>query len=122
MADVSGTEVSRIARRQYWREADARAVVEAWRRSGKRLTEFARERGIQARRLRRWAARLEPTRQNGKVTFHPVRIIDASAGSAQRSDVLEVVLGGRRTVRVPYDFAPEHLRRVLQVLEEEASC
>jgi hypothetical protein len=120
MPGDSGTGLRGIARRRYWREADARAVVEAWRRSGKRLAEFARERGIQARRLRRWAARLEATRQNGQVTFHPVRIIDASAGSAQRSDVLEVVLGDRRTVRVPDGFAPEHLRRVLQVLEAGA--
>ena len=120
MAGGAGAGISRTAKRQYWREADGQAMVDAWRRSGKRLSEFARERGVQARRLRRWVARLEPAERHGGVSFHPVRLTDASGASARRDDVLEVVLGDGRAVRVPYGFAPDHLRRVLHVLETGA--
>jgi transposase-like protein len=120
MAGDASAGISRTAKRPYWREADGQAMVDAWRRSGKRLSEFAREQGVQARRLRRWVARLEPAERHGEVSFHPVRLTDTSAVQAQRDDVLEVVLGDGRAVRVPYGFAPEHLRRVLHVLETEA--
>jgi len=39
------------APRKYWREPDARAVLDAWRASGLRLSEFARERGLGSKRL-----------------------------------------------------------------------
>jgi transposase len=112
---------ARTAKRRHWREADARAMLAAWRQSGKGLAEFARERGVHARRLARWAARLEAAPGNGAVVqFHPVRLVSASRAGAQHSETLEVVLGNGRAVRVPYGFAPEHLRRLLQVLEAEA--
>ena len=84
----------------YWREADARAVVEAWQRSGMRLSEFAREWGVQARRLRRWVARLEPAGRKGGISFHPVRLTDKSGAQAQHDAVLEVVLGDGRALEL----------------------
>ena len=120
MADEVGVVEAQAAKRRYWREADARAVVEAWRRSGKGLSEFARERGLHARRLARWAARLEAAARSGDVAFHPVRLVGVSRAETRHGEALEVVLRDGRSVRVPYGFAPEHLRRLLQVLEAEA--
>ena len=42
MAHKRDAAVVRVAARRYWREADARVVVEAWRRSGESLSPFAR--------------------------------------------------------------------------------
>lgn len=48
----------RLAGKRRWTEAEARAVVDAWRASGQRVQTFARERGVGAWRLRYWAPRL----------------------------------------------------------------
>ena len=117
MAGERRVAAARTGKRPYWREADARVVIEAWRRSGRGLAEFARERGVGEGRLRRWVARLEGARRQPEVSFHPVRLAGASGTEPQHGEALEVVLRDGRSVRVPYGFAPEHLRRVLQVLE-----
>lgn len=114
MAEGDGAEVVRPAKRQYWREAEARVVVEAWRQSGKSAEAFAREHGVHAERLRRWAARLEAA-GSPVLTFYPVRL--RAEGERAEPLELEVVLRDGRAVRVPYGFAPDHLQRLLQVLE-----
>jgi hypothetical protein len=38
--------VFRVATRRYWREADARVMVEAWRQSGTSLSAFIRRYGV----------------------------------------------------------------------------
>jgi hypothetical protein len=120
MAKARRSDVARAAKRRYWREADAQEILDAWRRSGRRLSEFAREHGVQARRLARWAARLEVEPANRDVTFHPVRLVGTSGGGTQNGQVLEVMLRNGRSVRVPSGFAAEHLRQLLQVVEAEA--
>jgi hypothetical protein len=100
---------------RHWREADARAVLEAWRESGETITEYARNRGIHAERLARWERKLRlPAAQ--AVSFHPVRVT-GQLGSA-RPAYIEVVLGQEPRVRVPSGFAPQDLRAVLAVLAE----
>jgi hypothetical protein len=108
--------VARVAERGYWREDDARVVVEAWRRSGQGLTEFARQYGVHPRRLSRWAERLGDSGED--VRFHPVRLVTAEVhGSSGPGAPLEIVLGGEWSVRVFPGFAAEDLARVLTVLE-----
>jgi hypothetical protein len=41
-----------------WSEDQARPIVEAWRKSGKSIEEFAREAGVGGWRLRYWAPKL----------------------------------------------------------------
>jgi hypothetical protein len=41
-----------------WSEKEARVVVEAWRRSGRALSTFAREHGISVERLGWWSRKL----------------------------------------------------------------
>jgi hypothetical protein len=83
MAGDAGAGIPRTAKRQYCREADGPALVDAWRQSGKCLSEFAREQGVHARRLRRWVAWLEPPERHGEVSFHPARLTDESGAPAQ---------------------------------------
>lgn len=99
--------------KDYWREADARAVVEAWRRSGQPLSRFARGHGLQPQRLSRWAARLDGNERS--VRFHPVRVVRGEGGD--RREAIEVVLVDGLRVRVPAGFAAADLERVLAVLE-----
>lgn len=44
----------------YWRESEARRVIEAWRQSGESAAAFGRRHGINVKRLRWWTKRLVP--------------------------------------------------------------
>lgn len=108
--------VARIAESGYWRADDARVVVEAWRRSGQRVTAFARQYGLHPRRVSRWAERLGG---GGEVRFHPARLVAGGGVPESRGPgaSLEIVLDGGWSVRVFPGFAAEDLERVLAVLE-----
>ncbi len=119
MARVS--EIRRVAAQRYWREGQARAVLEAWRRSGESLASFARSHGIGRQRLERWARRLS----DGRVRFHRVRLVERG----RRADAvhsggapIEIECAPGRRVRVFPGFAAEDLGRVLEVLEGQARC
>lgn len=114
--------VKQVAGSRYWRESDARVLVEAWRGSGETLTGFARRQGVQPRRLARWAGRLEGARGDA-VRFHRVRLVGRDVDAESRSGAsIEIQLAGGQLVRVPRGFEAEELRRVLAVLEEVAEC
>lgn len=114
------TSISEVVERRYWSEGDARVVVSAWRQSGLRVARFAREHGLDHRRISRWAARLGAP-GDGAVVFHPVRLVEAVRGD-HKADAIEVVLLDGRRVRLPAGFDAEDLARVLGVLEGGASC
>lgn len=118
MAQGRGDGISAVVRKRYWREADARAVLTAWQRSGNPLSSFAREHGVDAKRISRWAAWLRG-RSSGRVRFHPVRLVAARLGGERREAIEVVLLDGRR-VRAPEGFAAEELERVLAVLARTA--
>jgi len=113
-------EVRRVAERNYWREAEARIVVEAWRSSSETLSGFAKRHGVAPRRLARWASRLQESGE-GSLRFHPVRLVERSHESRDGAPI-EIGLGGGRCVRVRRGFEAEDLRRVLAVLEEARTC
>ena len=115
MAQRRADGISGIVQKRYWREADGRAVVTAWQRSGKPLSIFARDHGVEPGRISRWASRLG-ARSRRTVRFHPVRLVEARRGGDRR-EAIEVVLVDGRRVRVPEGFAAEDLERVLAVLE-----
>ena len=121
MPEKRDAGVTRVARRQYWREDDARIVVNAWRRSGQRLIAFARAHEVHPRRLARWARRLESASEE-RVSFHPVRLVHALPPGVGGDDRIEIVLGDGRSIRIPRGCAPEDLRRVLDVLGMGAPC
>ena len=107
------TGVAAVMERPYWREAEARIVVEAWRNSGASLSEFARRHRVEPERVARWAGRLAS--EAAPVRFHPVRL----AGSRE---AIEIHLVGGQRVRVAPGFEAEDLRRVLAVLDAGPPC
>ena len=115
MARMAGWR--RAAGSGYWREDDARAVIEAWRGSGDSVAGFCRANGIAAARVSRWLARLDAAEP---VRFHPVRVtheVDAAARAG-----IEVELPGGVTVRLPPGFAVEDFRRILGALGSGSGC
>ena len=104
-----------------WDEGTAREVLERWASSGKSLAEFARGEGLQVQRLARWRARLDVRPVPALV---PVRVIGTDLpqrpGAHEAVDPIEILLPSGACVRVPADFDPGALHRVLVVLR--ASC
>src|SRR5437868_3463728 len=111
--------VGAIAQRPYWYAEDARVIVEAWRRSGVTVTEFATRHGLSARRLSRWSKRLEPTRRptasrrplrQRRMRFLPVRLIEDGVGSRALTGRgpsgagIEIALPDGRTIRLAPGF------------------
>lgn len=126
MKDTESAAVSRVARMKRWRRVDARLVVDAWRRSGLPLAEWARGRRIDAKRLARWAATLETAGEQSAIAFHPVQLAPANEKPSNPPTVvepavpiapIEIVLPYGTFVRVPAKVDAEHLRCVLEVLE-----
>ena len=119
------------AGKRYWREAEARQVIQAWEQSGQALSRFAAKHGLKAARLARWASRFGKRgvgRREGvragaaplKLRFHPVALIGNAPAVETRA--IEVVLLDGRRVRVPSGVASEDLDRVLGVLEGRSRC
>jgi hypothetical protein len=119
MASSRKSEVEQVAGLRYWRVAEARVVVDAWRRSGEALGAFAERYGIHRQRLSRWATRLEEPVE--AVTFHPVRLTQGSEREPSEAP-LEIDLGEGCRVRVAPGFDAADLARVLDVLGVGARC
>jgi len=119
MLEQKDAVVVAAAARPHWRKADARQVLDAWRRSGETMSGFARFYGIQYERLARWKRRLrgEPSEA---VHFHPVRVRQVERQSNDSGDRIELVLSQDRSIRVPHGFDAEDLRRLLSVVEASA--
>lgn len=109
-------DIGRVAAGRYWREADARVIIAAWQDSGETLSAFARQHGIEPRRMARWRTRLRRAAP-AAVRFHPVQVA-AESGVRQDGSTIEIELGGWRRVRVGPGFDIDDLRRVMRVLEE----
>jgi hypothetical protein len=113
-------DVRQVADLVYWREADARVLVDAWRNSGESLSGFAKRQGVERKRLARWVRRLEGA-AGGSLHFHPVRLVGnlpETGGGA----LIDIQLAGGQRIRVAHGFQAEDLRRVLSVLAEAARC
>lgn len=115
-------EVARVARGRYWREADARMVVDAWERSGTSRAEFARSHRIDQRRLARWIRRLNGAEQGAD--FHPVQVLRSGTQASTHGEaaIFEIQLASGDCLRVPSSFQAADLRRVLAILGETARC
>ena len=113
-------DVTAVAGRPYWRQAEAQRIVEAWRESGETLSAFARRHRVDPRRLSRWASRVRRSAP-APVQFHRVRVAGDGASRPEGASI-EIELRAGRRVRVGPGFAAEDLRRVLAVLDEGPSC
>jgi transposase len=113
MSKRTKTELLGILGKRRWREEEARRVMSAWRGSGETMWAFAKENGLVAQRLYRWARRLKSGESSE--AFHPVRLMGVSRAVEGRKIEIEL-LDGRR-VRVGEGFSAEELGLVLEVLE-----
>ena len=107
--------VGEVATRSYWREAEARVMVAAWRDSGESLAAFCDRYGIASKRVSRWVKRLSAA----EMQFHPVEVVHGTEPTDERLE-LELVSGA--TVRLPPGFAVDDLRHILGVLAEHGRC
>jgi hypothetical protein len=110
--------LTKLAGRSYWREDDARRIVDGWRQSGEPVSVFAARLGVHPRRVSRWARRLAGGPQEA-FRFVPVRVAD---DRREGRPSIDIELGHGRLVRVAAGFAADDLRRVLAVLEERMPC
>jgi transposase-like protein len=102
-----------------WTEQDARVALAALERSGKSVSIFAAEHGVDPQRLYAWRRRLggaEPT------TFQELIVRTPEAGSVRDGEgaLFEIVLSSGIVVRVPSSFEPATLGRLLEVLAARA--
>ncbi len=94
--------------RPRWTEQDARVALAALERSGKSVSVFAAEHGLDPQRLYMWRRRLAG---GERTTFQEVIVGPSLAASA-----FEVVLTSGVVVRVPSSFDGDALARLLEVL------
>jgi Transposase len=101
-----------------WTEQEARTALAALRRSGKPVSVFAAERGLDPQRLYSWRRRLgkaEPT------TFQELTVRSSPRISVVDGDApFEVALPSGVVVRVPASFNAAALERLLEVLQARA--
>jgi len=78
---------------KYWSEAEGRAVIEAWRRSGEPGPVFARRHGLQSKRLRYWAARLSPNEEPAPtLALVPATVVGAELAAVIRAGAVTIEL------------------------------
>lgn len=106
------TALRALASQKRWSRDDARRLIDGWRTHGGPLAGFARILGCEYERLRRWSKLLEqataPPDESPAPRFFEVR-------PTPPTRPLEVVVGDV-VVRVPPDFDPATLRRLLTTL------
>lgn len=99
-----------------WSEAEARAELAQWRRSGEALSTFSRSRGYSEARLRYWRGLLDSGARPAAALM-PVQVVER----AQAADApIEIGLTGGQVVRVRRGFDADVLLAVVRTLG--ASC
>lgn len=107
--------------RPRWTEQEARAALVALERSGKPVSVFAAEHGLDPQRLYCWRRRLggtERTRFRELIVRPSATVSLSSAAGAP----FEVVLASGVVVRVPASFDATALERLLEVLVQARAC
>ena len=98
---------------KYWSEADGRAVIEAWRRSGESRSAFARRHGLQTKRLKYWAGRL--SRADG-----PARTLALVPATVVGAELSAVIRAGDVTIELS-SATPEQVATIAQALARPTS-
>jgi hypothetical protein len=113
------TQVSRSSfGRLRWTEQDARNALAALQRSGKAVSVFAAEQGLDPQRLYSWRRRLGKAE---RTTFQEVIVRPAPRISITESEApFELALPSGVVVRVPTSFNATALERLLEVLRTGA--
>jgi hypothetical protein len=109
---VAGQEVITMPRKIRRSREEIRQVVQDFHASGLSADDFAKKIRIQRFRLAEWI------RREGKVK-RPAKLVQVDVKRPARVDShTEIVVEGGLVLRVPRDFDPESLLRLLDVLEK----
>ncbi len=100
-----------------WTEEEARAALAAHAASGLPMGVFASREGLDAQRLYVWRRKFEST--GGARMPTPPPFVELRASRPER---VEVVLRSGRVLRCTEEISSGALRRLVEVLEEEAGC
>jgi hypothetical protein len=112
-----GNEVTKSASR--WTEAEARASLDAWRRSGESELAFARRGGFSPQRLRYWRERLGgPTKDVAAAAAFVAVSMPVVARAASQ---IEIRMGAM-SVCVREDIDVDHLARIVGALAGVRAC
>lgn len=128
MGSTVGRDFDEAVGSRYWREADARAVLDAWVASGEAVVPFASRFGLSPQRLERWRQRLMPeTTPEGMVTFFPVMLSGRAEGARETSVppvavAWSIEISGGVRVQVPCAGGAELLAGALRAVREVWSC
>ena len=104
--------------RPRWTESQAREVIATLERSGKSVTAFAADHGLDPQRVYLWRRRV--ARGDG-TTFREL-VVRPSAAVGERNGPFEVVLPSGVVVRIPASFDAVALSRLLEVLAQARAC
>jgi|HubBroStandDraft_3_1064219.scaffolds.fasta_scaffold292060_3 hypothetical protein len=108
--------------RPRWTEEDAREVISALERSGKTVSAFAEERGIDPQRVYLWRRRLGGVAAQPRFQEVLVRSSLGQPEGGHTSPWFEIGTGSGYVVRVPTSFDAASLRRLLEVLAAAGAC
>jgi len=100
--------------RPRWSEADAREVLAALERSGRPVSVFAAEHGLDAQRVYLWRRRLGASAES--TPFQELLVRPSPRAP------FEITLGSGTTLRVPSSFDSDALSRLLEVLARAGAC
>lgn len=118
----SAADLNQALRTSYWREEEARVVLDSCLASGLSIAAFAEEHGLRPERLYRWQRRLD---RDSDLSFHPVEVVEsrpvaglADHGEApQPSSDVELILRNGRRIRVGRSYDRDLLRDLVETLE-----
>lgn len=94
-----------------WTKVEARAALEAWRRSGQSVRQFALQRGWTPERLYRWQRKLS---DDESIELLPVEV---AAEPAPRGEPVLVLLRSGHMMKVGRDFDEVAFARAVEVLD-----
>jgi hypothetical protein len=106
-----------------WTEVEARGVLEAWKKSGKGLEQYARGRGLVPQRLYWWKKKLGISGARTKaeeVALVPVHVAQRSSegiADSRRGEPVTVLLRSGHMLKVGRDFDEQTFGRVVALLE-----
>jgi hypothetical protein len=98
----------RLPTSKYWSEAEGRAVIEAWRRSGETAPVFARRHGLRSNRIKYWAGRLSRPEEPAPT----LALVPATVVGAELAVVIRI---GEVTIELS-SAAPAQIAAIAQAL------
>ena len=102
-----------------WHEAQARKVLSALHSSGLSVEQFAKQLGVNSKRIYHWRRRLEgrrkPIRPNNSAKLLPIQIMPTS--SLLNNEPITVLLSSGQQVQVGANFNEQAFKRAIAILE-----